>query len=328
MNKKINSSKIIKNNNNNQESEEESENFKNEIKIKIDDTNTSKKTEYQKEKINLNDESSSFLQNNNQEIETIEYYKIITFKKAYKYFWNQNYSIEQKKIKLHYNNQNKSFFSLLCSCCKKHKKIPSEFFNDYIKILCISKLEYNDNKPFHFNLLYTIYNFLTSSTDCKKIGNHWEKIGFQSENPSQDFRSVGMLNLFQTIAFIYYYPDIMKKFYDYINKQKCNWLFMSILINLTRISLNLLNEDKLINYIINKNSIVKGINDIFFGMVFYFFEKIQKEKKLTAEYVSKIINLISISSKNNVNLFYFKLNQIDKEKNDKTNNQNNNINKL
>jgi len=63
-------------------------------------------------------------------------------------------------------------------------------------------------------------------------------------------------------------------------------------------------------------------------MVFYFFEKIQKEKKLTAEYVSKIINLISISSKNNVNLFYFKLNQIDKEKNDKTNNQNNNINKL
>ena len=328
MNKKINSSKIIKNNNN-QESEEESENSKNEIEIKIDDTNTSKKTEYQKEKINLNDESSLFLQNNNQEIETIENYKIITFKKAYNYFWKQNYSIEQKKINLHYNNKkSKSFFSLLCSCCKKHKKIPSEFFNDYIKILCISKLEYNENKPFHFNLLYTIYNFLTSSTDCKKIGNHWEKIGFQSENPSQDFRSVGMLNLFQTIAFIYYYPDIMKKFYDYINKQKCNWLFMSILINLTRISLNLLNEDKLINYIINKNSIVKGINDIFFGMVFYFFEKIQKEKKLTAEYVSKIINLISISSKNNVNLFYFKLNQIDKEKNDKTNNQNNNINIL
>ena len=253
------------------------------------------------------------------------------FLKYHLYFWlnfflyNQN---KYSKINLHYNNQNKSFFSLLCSCCKKHKKIPSEFFNDYIKILCISKLDYNDNKPFHFNLLYTIYNFLTSSTDCKKIGNHWEKIGFQSENPSQDFRSVGMLNLFQTIAFIYYYPDIMKKFYDYINKQKCNWLFMSILINLTRISLNLLNEDKLINYIINKNSIVKGINDIFFGMVFYFFEKIQKEKKLTAEYVSKIINLISISSKNNVNLFYFKLNQIDKEKNDKTNNQNNNINKL
>ena len=327
MNKKINSSKIIKNNNN-QESEEESENSKNEIEIKIEDNNSSKKIEYQKEKINLNDESSLFLQNNNQEIETIENYKIITFKKAYKYFWNQNYSIEQKKINLHYNNQNKSFFSLLCSCFKKHKKINSEFFfNDYIKILCISKLEYDDNKPFHFNLLYTIYNFLTSSTECKKLGNHWEKIGFQSENPSQDFRSIGMLNLFQTIAFIYYYPDIMKKFYDYIKKQKCNWLFMSILINFTRISLNLLNEDKLYNYIINKKSLVKGINDIFFGMIFYFFEKIQKEKNLTAEYVSKIINLISISSKNDVNLFYFKLKQIEKEKNDNTNSQNN-INKL
>ena len=328
MNKNINSSKIIKNIIN-QETEEKPEKLKNEIEIKVDDNITHKKIEYEKEKINLNDESSLFLQNNNQEIETIENYKIITFKKAYNYFWKQNYSIEQKKINLHYNNKkSKSFFSLLCSCCKKHKKIPSEFFNDYIKILCISKLEYNENKPFHFNLLYTIYNFLTSSTDCKKIGNHWEKIGFQSENPSQDFRSVGMLNLFQTIAFIYYYPDIMKKFYNFINKQKCNWLFMSILINFTRISLNLLNEDKLINYIINKNSIVKAINDIFFGMIFYFFEKIQKEKKLTAENVSKIIKLISINSKNNVNLFYFKLKQIEQEKEDKTNIQNNNINKL
>ena len=328
MNKNINSSKIIKNIIN-QESEEKPEKLKNEIEIKVDDNITHKKIEYEKEKINLNDESSLFLQNNNQEIETIENYKIITFKKAYNYFWKQNYSIEQKKINLHYNNKkSKSFFSLLCSCCKKHKKIPSEFFNDYIKILCISKLEYNENKPFHFNLLYTIYNFLTSSTDCKKIGNHWEKIGFQSENPSQDFRSVGMLNLFQTIAFIYYYPDIMKKFYNFINKQKCNWLFMSILINFTRISLNLLNEDKLINYIINKNSIVKAINDIFFGMIFYFFEKIQKEKKLTAENVSKLIKLISINSKNNVNLFYFKLKQIEQEKEDKTNIQNNNINKL
>ena len=71
-----------------------------------------KKIEYEKEKINLNDESSLFLQNNNQEIETIENYKIITFKKAYKYFWNQNYSLEQKKINLLYNNNNKSFFSL------------------------------------------------------------------------------------------------------------------------------------------------------------------------------------------------------------------------
>jgi len=328
MNKNINSSKIIKNIIN-QETEEKPEKLKNEIEIKVDDNITHKKIEYEKEKINLNDESSLFLQNNNQEIETIENYKIITFKKAYNYFWKQNYSIEQKKINLHYNNKkSKSFFSLLCSCCKKHKKIPSEFFNDYIKILCISKLEYNENKPFHFNLLYTIYNFLTSSTDCKKIGNHWEKIGFQSENPSQDFRSVGMLNLFQTIAFIYYYPDIMKKFYNFINKQKCNWLFMSILINFTRISLNLLNEDKLINYIINKNSIVKAINDIFFGMIFYFFEKIQKEKKLTAENVSKLIKLISINSKNNVNLFYFKLKQIEQEKEDKTNIQNNNINKL
>ena len=58
------------------------------------------------------------------------------------------------------------------------------------------------------------------------------------------------------------------------------------------------------------------------------FKKKKKEKNLTAEYVSKIINLISISSKNDVNLFYFKLKQIEKEKNDKTNNQNNNINKL
>ena len=119
MNKKINSSKIIKNNNN-QESEEESENSKNAIEIKIEDNNSSKKIEYQKEKINLNDESSLFLQNNNQEIETIENYKIITFKKAYKYFWNQNYSLEQKKINLLYNNNNKSFFSLLCPCCKKY----------------------------------------------------------------------------------------------------------------------------------------------------------------------------------------------------------------
>ena len=89
-----------------------------------------------------------------------------------------------------------------------------------------------------------------------------------------------------------------------------------------------MNEDKLINYIINKNSIVKAINDIFFGMIFYFFEKIQKEKKLTAENVSKLIKLISINSKNNVNLFYFKLKQIEQEKEDKTNIQNNNINKL
>jgi len=57
--------------------------------------------------------------------------------------------------------------------------------------------------------LQTLFKLLTAgNSDCPRYGSHWERIGFQGNDPATDLRGVGLLGLLQPL-FLVTTPDVL-----------------------------------------------------------------------------------------------------------------------
>ena len=222
----------------------------------------------------------------------------INYKQAYQYFCNVDLSLEKKLIIVEDFPEEK--------CCKKFfvcsnkLKLNSNLIKERERIFCIAKITYNDNKEIHYYILTTIYLFLTGENNCNKKGNHWEKIGFQDKDPINDLRSVGMFGPLQILFLKDYYSEFLKKLFSYLLKYNCEWLFVSSLLNLTKITLDCLRNGTLIPICNRRENVINVVNDFFCGLVYQFFLylEIPEEQKLTAEFISiQIDNLKKLGNK-------------------------------
>lgn len=69
----------------------------------------------------------------------------------------------------------------------------------------------NNSTPAHFALLLNVYESLErpteSLTSVSRYGAHWERIGFQGNDPATDLRGAGMLSLLQMCFLLEKYKD-------------------------------------------------------------------------------------------------------------------------
>ena len=242
------------------------------------------------EKINHINEKDYYINNNiNEKIISIKY---IT---AQNYFYNLDYSKEKKLIKKEEYTQQKSFIKK-CLCCFSKNELKQRLHQEREIIFCISKLIYDDNIKENFQILSTIYKFLTNKNICPKIGEHWEKIGFQSINPKDDLDKVGMLGPLQILFLIEKYSNFTFNFYQYLFINKCEWLFCSILFNLTFTILNILKKGKINSSCNKRENVFPVINDLFCGMNYKLFNLIKNNNKnndaLTAEFISNNVDKV------------------------------------
>ena len=138
----------------------------------------------------------------------------INFKTAFSYFCSFEYKEEQDLIdnELIINKKKISIIKRICSClCKK---IPQNIKKEKNLICCITKVPYDEENEIHYKILKSIYLFFTKEKECPKKGSHWEKIGFQSNTPKSDLRSVGMLASLQTLYFLCAYPSFSLSVYQ------------------------------------------------------------------------------------------------------------------
>ena len=242
------------------------------------------------EKINSLKEKDIYLNNNtNEEIILIKY------KTAQRYLYNLDYSKEKILIKREEYIQKKSLIKKYL-CCFSKNDLKQRLHQEREIIFCISKLTYDDNIKENFQILSSIYQFLTNKNTCPKIGEHWENIGFQNINPKNDLDKIGMLGPLQILFLIEKYSNFSNNFYQYLYINKCEWLFCSILFNLTYNILNILKKGKINSSCNKRENVFPVINDLFCAMNYKLFNLIKNNNKnndaLTAEFISNIVDKV------------------------------------
>ena len=146
----------------------------------------------------------------------------------------------------------------------------------------------------NYRILSTIYNFLTKKKYCLKEGEHWESIGFQNIDPKIDLEQNGMLGPFQILYLIEKYPNFSNLFYQFLFINRCEWLFCSILFNLSNSILDILSKGKINQFCNKREHVFPVVNDIFCGMCFKLYNYIKDNKSdsdcLTAEFISSKVD--------------------------------------
>ena len=203
--------------------------------------------------------------------------ELITFKEAYNYF-----------IKLIFpnginNKQNNE-------CCSSEKSKNEKLF-----IFSLIRLKYNKEDNIHFRILFTIYYFFIKK-NCEKVGEHWQDIGFQSDNPSDDLLTVGMLGPLLILYGINKYPKLYSELFQYLLQRKCDLYFMANLISLCKFSINIMERNLLDDMVQENNNLYFLLNEVFVGMCYEYNNEIKNygnNNVLTIEYIVKTIQNIS-----------------------------------
>ena len=204
---------------------------------------------------------------------------LINFQEAYNYFKS---IIFPNGI----NNQGKNN---CCSCSSEKTK------NEKLFIKNLTRIKYDQNNTTHFRILFSIYYFFIKK-NCEKEGEHWQDIGFQSDNPSIDLYTLGMFGPLQILYGIDKYNLISTELFNYLFQTKCDLYFMVNLLSMSKFCLNMMELDLLNDFVNERSDYFIVINEIYVGMLYEYNTEIQNygnKNPLTIEYIVKTIQNIS-----------------------------------
>ena len=205
--------------------------------------------------------------------------KLIDFMEAYNYF----------KSIICPNGFNNQKNNTCCSCSSEKIKKGKAF------ILSLSSIRYDKKNDIHFRILFSIYYFFTKK-NCEKEGEHWQDIGFQSDSPSLDLISVGMLGPLQILYGINKYPLLYTELFNYLLLRKCDLYYMVNLLSMCKFSLNMLERNLLDDIVNENNDLFIVLNEIYVGMGYEYNYEIKNygnSNILTIEYIVKTLQKIS-----------------------------------
>jgi len=206
--------------------------------------------------------------------------QLISYQEAYNYFQSLIYT-NQGNIE-----EDDSGF---CSCSSGKIKKQKNFIKN------ISRIKYDENNNIHFRILFSIYYFFTKR-NCEKEGEHWQDIGFQSDIPSTDLITVGMLGPLQILYGIHFYPNFYSNLFQYLLMRKCDLFFAVNLLSFSKFSLNIMERGILDDNVNDNTDLLFILNEIFVGMSYDYNNNIQNygnSNILTIEFIVKTIQNIS-----------------------------------
>lgn len=201
--------------------------------------------------------------------------------------------------------------------CSQDFQLQPQLKEERIKVFLITKTHYDKLNPTHNNYLRFIYHFLLQRKEPEQY--NWELIGFQGE-PQNDLRSVGMMGVMQMIALIDGYPVFTLDFFNYLGTIDSEWIFAILLLNMTKLTLDLLKKGVLITYCNKRKSVLKTLNAFFIGLVFQLNkellseneELISENNRLTIDYISNLISHIREFAEKNPGHFFWNENELAK----------------
>ncbi|XP_040984298.1 ELMO domain-containing protein 3 isoform X4 [Aquila chrysaetos chrysaetos] len=124
----------------------------------------------------------------------------------------------------------------------------------------------DDNERVHMRILQTIYKKLTRSRlGCPRYGAHWEELGFQGADPGTDLRGTGMLGLMQMLYFVMDSQTLplAQEIFKLSQHETQNFPFCIMSVNITRIVIQALREERLSRECNRRQQVIAVLNDLY-----------------------------------------------------------------
>ena len=216
-------------------------------------------------------------------------FKKITFNQCYEELKKNNI----QKINF-FPNKSSSKKGLL-NCCFKSPKLKNNLIKERDFLYTFSLLQYDKDNNLHKNIFNTIINYSNLN-----------------EKNEKEFDNI--LNLIQILYLNEKLPKFFEDFLKIFQTQNCEWLFISTLNNISKICIDLINNENFIQLANQQDKIIDLFNQIFLGLTYniYLDLKERSNEILTCEFLNGNISQYKKEAERNLNKIIIKNYQVKK----------------
>ena len=216
-------------------------------------------------------------------------FKKITFNQCYEELKKNNI----QKINF-FPNKSSSKKGLL-NCCFKSPKLKNNLIKERDFLYTFSQLQYDKDNNLHKNIFNTIINYSNLN-----------------EKNEKEFDNI--LNLIQILYLNEKLPKFFEEFLKIFQTQNCEWLFISTLNNISKICIDLTNNENFIQLANQQDKIIDLFNQIFLGLTYniYLDLKERSNEILTCEFLNGNILQYKKEAERNLNKIIIKNYQVNK----------------
>ncbi|NXW25188.1 ELMD3 protein, partial [Circaetus pectoralis] len=197
----------------------------------------------------------------------------ISFNEALQYFQTADLSECRKKVRATARRQG---LAALVRFLFGPPRLQPQLQGERELALAMAQCGLDDNERVHMRILQTIYKKLTCSRlGCPRYGVHWEELGFQGADPGTDLRGTGMLGLMQMLYFVMdsqtlpLAQEIFKLSQHETQASAImlillqNFPFCIMSVNITRIVIQALREERLSRECNRRQQVIAVLNDLY-----------------------------------------------------------------
>ncbi|NXT92412.1 ELMD3 protein, partial [Anhinga rufa] len=202
----------------------------------------------------------------------------ISFNEALQYFQTADLSECRKKVRATVRRQG---LAALVHFLFGPPRLQPQLQGERELALAMAQCGLDDNESVHMRILQTIYKKLTRSRlGCPRYGAHWEELGFQGADPGTDLRGTGMLGLMQMLYFVMdsqMLPLAQEIFKLSQHETQARFFQLSLItlillqnfpfcimsVNITRIVIQALREERLSRECNRRQQVIAVLNDLY-----------------------------------------------------------------
>ncbi|XP_054660589.1 ELMO domain-containing protein 3 isoform X2 [Grus americana] len=187
----------------------------------------------------------------------------ISFNEALQYFQTADLSECRKKVRATVRRQG---LAALVRFLFGPPRLQPQLQGERELALAMAQCGLDDNERVHMRILQTIYKKLTRSRlGCPRYGAHWEELGFQGADPGTDLRGTGMLALMQMLFFVMDAQTLplAQEIFTLSQHETQNFPFCIMSVNITRIVLQALREERLSRECNRRQQVIAVLNDLY-----------------------------------------------------------------
>ncbi|NXK46923.1 ELMD3 protein, partial [Chauna torquata] len=218
---------------------------------------------------------------------------LISFNEALQHFQTADLSECRKKIQATVRRQG---LAALLHFLFGPPRLQQQLQGERDLALTIAQCGLDDNETVHMRILQTIYKKLTCSRlGCPRYGAHWEELGFQGADPGTDLRGTGMLGLMQMLYFvmdaqtlplahqIFRLSRHETQASDVMPVLLQNFPFCIMSVNITRIVLQALREERLSRECNRRQQVIAVLNDLYTAAFLQLYRVWKSQHKTVAD---------------------------------------------
>ena len=177
-----------------------------------------------------------------------------------------------------------SKLSKLINWLFRPKPLKKKLLKEQELVFNITKVSLDNEYKIHCRVLQTIYKKLTQSRhNYPRFGHHWEEVGFQGNDPATDLRGTGYFALMQLLFLVSAHLPAALEMYRLSIDPIHNFPFCLVSINVTRIAVQALREEKLSDVCNKQMQVVKVVNDFYLATFWHFYTIWKQERKTMSE---------------------------------------------